>query len=907
MKYHCVAISATVLCVVGVRCWRSGDIRRSLSSLAQACSREPAIAADVARNAFAQTVLLPPKPIGGHTHATAAAVRSSATNFARLMAASIGGRLYSLSMSKSDQRHGIAGERQWFWAKDVHAVNQRSPPRPNDLHYMCDVDYYKDLPYFLAENVKPLLLYTFVPEDAASSGRDNSSFYFDASGRLNMLVSGGGSYCHFLWDYGMDSLIAVKKVFGIPVRSTVYAVERKQVGYSRQLILLTPVRVFEHLGAVLSTFLLDSRPLGRFIPLVQVGTETYVRFRIQTANGAQVTTGKAGSLLCATIDAKTDEAISLVSGLCVTKLQLPTVVGWVGKERRPEAALLTEYFRNHRGRTSLTVFPVEYAVRSYAYEPDQYDQDTRPKLEAFMSPLVHGAFCPVPDAAAERACVEGRINKLKGPEPKPNNFVFQCMEEFAELIVGGAVLAPVELDTVIAKQTRPAQKLSLAKAMVAGPYSMLVGVLKCFIKSEAYADVKDPRNISQYNDADKLEMAQFALALSEHMKQFKWYGPGKTPLEIAKRMVEICDNAKRFANISDLHRMDGTIKYVLRLLDRIVSMKAFRDHGAELNELLQRNAGNIGILPNGTSFEQGPTHGSGCSATSLYQTNRAAFLAYLAYRHTPDERGRYPTPEEAFDKLGLHFGDDGIDADLPISSHEWAAGKLGLQLEAEVVHRGEPGITFLARTYSSNVWYGSPDSMCDVRRQLSKFHTCVRLPANVPPEDKLVEKARGYVATDANTPVLGQLCRRAVALSSAEQRRRQLGLGHWWAQFDESVQFPNSNADGWMDAEFSRVFPEFDRDQFNEWLRSTGSLSQLLGAPLCCETKPATPTVSEVVVDGDVLPAKSTSSRPGPTSCSPDETQEKASRTSGGKDRRRNRKSGKDRGPAKTKSAQPMR
>jgi len=812
------------------------------------------------------------------------------------MASSIGGRLYSLSMSKSDQRHGIAGERQWFWAKDVHATNQLSSAHPNDLHYMCDVDYYKDIPFFLAEHAKPLLLYTFVPEEAASSGRDNSSFYFDESGRVNMHVSGGGHYRHHIWDYGMDSTIAVKTFLGVPVRAVVYAIERRQVGYCRQLVLLTPIRVFRHVAAVLSTFLLESRPIRRFNPLVRIGEESYVRFRVQTATGTMVTTGKPNSHLCATIDAKTDEAIGLVSGFSTVKLQLPTVIGWVGKDKRPEAALLTEFFRNKCPRVNLTVFPVDQAVRAYAYEPDQYDQNARPKLEAFMSPLVHGAFCPVPDAAAERACVEGRINKLKGPEPKPNNFVYHCMEEFAELVVGDVVLAPVGVDTVIEKQTRPAQKMSLARALVAGPYSMLSGVLKCFIKSEAYSDVKDPRNISQYNDADKLEMAQFALALSSHLKQFPWYGPGKTPLEIAQRVAEICEGARCFANVSDLHRMDGTIKMFLRLVDRMVFMKAFKDHGATLNELLNRNAGNIGILPNGTTFEQGPSHGSGCSATSTSQTLRAAFLAYLAFRHTIDERGRYPSPKEAFDKLGIHFGDDGLDADLPISSHEWAANKVGLVLEAAVVNRGEPGVTFLARYYSSDVWYGALDSMCDIRRQLSKFHTCVRLPSNVPPEDKLVEKARGYLATDANTPVIGQLCRRAVALSSAEQRRRQLGLGHWWSQFDESVQFPNSNANGWMDGEFSRLFPEFDRDQFDEWLRSTGSLSQLLGPPLCCETKPATPTVFEVVVDGDVLSAKSIESGSGTAPRRPDETAASASDTSGGKRRRRNRKPGKGSG-----------
>lgn len=854
-------------------------MRRVLSSLAQACSSEPDIASDVSRNAFVQTVLLPPKPIEGHTHPTAAALRTSATNFARLMAASIGGRLYSLSMSRSDQRKNIAGERQWYWAKDVNARNANDQPADRDLHYMCDVDYYKDMPKFLAEHQKPLLLYTVVPEDAASSGRDDTSFAFQSDGSLETTVAGGGCYRHQLWDYGMDSVLVVAKFFGIPYKATVFSIERRRVGYSRQLVLLAPIRVFKHVGALIARYLLETKEVKRFNPIVRAGDQTFVRFRVQRNDGMYVTTARAGSFLSATVDCKTDEAIAAVSRLCTTNLPMPTVIGWVGQDRRPEAAMLTEYFRLAGPAKIPTVFPVEQAVRAYAYEPETYDPDERPKLEAFMSPLVHGAFCPVPNAAGERACVEGRINKLKKPEPKPNNFVFACMQEFAELVVGDAVLAPVEVEFVESKQTRPAQKLSLAKAYVAGPFSMMTRRLKCFIKSEAYSDVKDPRNISTYNDADKLHMAQFALALSEHLKQFDWYGPGKSPLAIARRVADIAQTARTYVNVSDLHRMDGTVTETLRLVDRMVFMKAFKDHGSELNDLLNRNFGNIGTLPHGTKFEQGPSHGSGCSATSTSQTLRTAFLAYLAFRHTVVDGGRHPTREEAFSKIGIHFGDDGLDADLPIRSHEWAARKVGLILEADVVHRGQPGITFLARLYSPAVWNGALDSMCDIRRQLSKFHTCVRLPVGVPHESKLVEKAYGYVATDANTPVIGELCRRAVEFCDEGLRRTALGISHWWAQFDKSVQYPNENSEGWMDAEFDRVYPEFDRRVFDQWLRSTRSIKELLGPPLCVEIRAATPTIAPVVVDGDVQSASCTSSTAPHPSGDPEPKPEKRTKT----------------------------
>ena len=274
-----------------------------------------------------------------------------------------------------------------------------------------------------------------------------------------------------------------------------------------------------------------------------------------------------------------------------------------------------------------------------------------------------------------------------------------------------------------------------------------------------------------------------------------------------------------------------------------------------LNELLKRNVDNHGILPQGTHFDQGPSHGSGCSATSTSQTLRAAFTAYLGFRHARLPNGERYDAEQAFAALGIHLGDDGLDADLSTTDHSWAARKVGLVLEAGSVCRGDRGVTFLARYYSPDVWNGRTDSMCDIKRQLSKFHTTLRLPFGVSAEAKLVEKAMGFVATDGNTPIIGELCQKAVALSDDGLRRTNLGIQSWWAQFDTSVQFPNCNDDGWMDAELCAQFPEFDHGMFVDWLVSVRELGGLLRAPLCADPKPATPTDVPVVVDEDVLPA----------------------------------------------------
>jgi hypothetical protein len=622
------------------------------------------------------------------------------------------------------------------------------------------------------------------------------------------------------------------------------------------LILLQPISRFGLLTAWVANWIVDANLLSRFNPVVVgVNGMKFIRFNVVRNNKVFVTTAHPGEFLSATVSACQDNAIATVARLSTTNLMLPTTESWLGKDSRLSAALLTEFHRSLCPPPTAYVFPVRSAVREYQYKPSCFDQEAKSKLEAYMSPLIHGAFAPVPNKASEEQCVEGRINKLKKPEPFPHSFRDRCIREFADLVVGSEWLSPVCFESVETKQTGAAQKISLKKAVLQGP--MIKRILKCFIKTEAYPSVKDPRNISTFDDRVKLDMSQFCLALSEHCKKFSWYGPGKTPLEIALRVAEICSQAM-FVNVSDYHRMDGTISYVLRSVDRAVFMKAFGNHRSVLNELLKYCADNVGYLPHGTSFQQGPSQGSGNPDTSVAQTLRSAFTAYLAYRNVTLPQGSRYTPEEAFSKLGIHLGDDGLDPDLPVANHAWAAQRVGLVLEAAVVQRGEFGVNFLARYYSQEVWNGCPDSMCDVKRQLSKFHTTVRLPSNVPPEDKLVEKSLSYLATDRNTPVIGQLCRK-VSLFQSTPRVARLGVSTWWSKFEDSVQYPNSNVGGWMDVEFERLLPEFDRTVFDQWLAQVSRLSEILEAPLCTPVTPAMPTSVAVVVDGSVLDAERTS------------------------------------------------
>lgn len=207
---------------------------------------------------------------------------------------------------------------------------------------------------------------------------------------------------------------------------------------------------------------------------------------------------------------------------------------------------------------------------------------------------------------------------------------------------------------------------------------------------------------------------------------------------------------------------------------------------------------------------------------------------------------------EAFAALGLYGGDDGLSAGNP-SNMEKAAQMMGQELKSVRVVAPQP-VKFLARIYGPTVWEGAPDSCCDLLRQLSKFHTTVSLPISITPEMKLVEKCRSFLLTDANTPIMGLFCKRVMQTAEA------LGVASYsvpdivrWnvGGDDPDEQYPNNDEMGWMMQEAVDSLPEFDFEEFYEWIHmQDGTLSYFLRPPQFMERKKPK-IIGQVVVDGE--------------------------------------------------------
>jgi hypothetical protein len=132
----------------------------------------------------------------------------------------------------------------------------------------------------------------------------------------------------------------------------------------------------------------------------------------------------------------------------------------------------------------------------------------------------------------------------------------------------------------------------------------------------------------------------------------------------------------------------------------------------------------------------------------------------------------------------------------------------------------------------------------------------VAFPRDVTCEDKARDKAASYLLSDANTPVLGDLCR--VILGKLGAPSKKLNLGPYSETDDTEEQYPNAPSE-WMLTVAHRQLPGFDWRLFELWCANPGAV---LSPPLCIDlTKPAkrdcfvdgNPVTGVPYIENDVL------------------------------------------------------
>jgi hypothetical protein len=363
------------------------------------------------------------------------------------------------------------------------------------------------------------------------------------------------------------------------------------------------------------------------------------------------------------------------------------------------------------------------------------------------------------------AAVLGRVvlpQKISRSQ-KPTINMFKYRGEFINLVTrnGSVALHPVTSRELVMNMAGKQLK-RLTNFLEQGVASIRG---KAFLKAEAYQDEKDPRIISDMPEDNREESGTFAGPMGEFLKTMPWYAFGKTPSEIAHRVATICSEATEVTT-TDFSRFDG--HFTNFLVDFIIELWSalFPDFKMRVRELVRKTFDTPMIFgSSGYAYDPGMSIRSGWWWTSHAGSVTNAFVNYACLRH------KGMTPREAYESLGIYGGDDGLTAGITAEEFNATALRFSLSAKAESFHREHSplGVNFLARFYGPDVWFGDPSSICDVPRQMSKFHATPKLPSNVTWKDKLHEKTLAALLSDAQTPVFGDFLNHSKAFLEKER------------------------------------------------------------------------------------------------------------------------------------------
>jgi len=833
-----VSLAMSTAATTYVYCWwKDITLQYLVSKLLASTGITSVMPVEVMRKEFSTMDDVAKTVVKGHTHGTAAGDRTTARLFMNTFTKSLGLKPYAVQYSAQEQRLNQDGSRTYYWAKDLQTLPSLMELKVDTLVHMVDVDQYIDMPAFLLWHFKPILIYTFQPHFVAGSFADYH-FTFDAYNQVDYKVAGGGHYIHPVWAYGFDCIIVRRYFLGLCIMAATYMVDRRLTSDNHEVILLTPLRKWVGIPAIV-TYFLDGQTLQR----LRVVQGKFLRLEIVSKRGIYISTGKPNQQLEATISSKHDNALSLMeknSGIHLVVNQVETLT----KLDKDQCVMLLDYHREQNFDKPMTVFPVDKSVRRYQYYPGKFDCEAKPSLVAFMSPLVEGAFAPDKCLNNEEAMVLKRVKEVTS-EVVITKFLAQVIDEFVQQL-NITDLIPCDVQEVYARQDRPSQRVILKRA----EFLRDQRIIQAFAKAEAYMKVTPPRVISTVTGPHKRDYSCYTYALADALALKNFYAFGQTPESIANEVSNICLLSAHVL-VTDYSKFDGHLSNALRLLERQVWMFAFPQHRNELSIILDNTMYLKAHATFGTTYDTGTSRCSGSPETSVMNTIDNAFITFLAWRKL-----NLP-PDYAYKKLGIYGGDDGLTPDLPAQAANVAAKMVGQVLDVKVIERDKEGVKFLSRYYSPYVWTGMPDSCCDLFKTLSKFHTTHHI-TGVTNVDKLVEKCRAYSLTDANTPLIGvfvlKVCELAkrVGYTIPKEIFSELVWNSW---MDVDLQYPNRNIDGWMAA----YLPEcLELRRYFNFLDTAQTLEQLLFTPLIYEPLP--PVVAEeVVINGErvaVAPAQ---------------------------------------------------
>lgn len=705
-----------------------------------------------------------PRLIPNHPHAYEAAHRLACHNAIHALIAKAKKTVYEVSASHRSK--GLRGYHDHYTSRDLEYPVQKDEMIPTDVIVMIDVDYYLDMPTWISYGL-PIIMYTMTP--GAISGRYHNTSWTIENSQLSVQVTGGARYTHPLWNYNHDTMI-VTTPYGYKVHTRV---DIRPVDDLRSIICLTPVH-FEYTLPWAMGKRMDGANLTR---LETNCTEHYESLTIMTPAGKMHSIRNKTASACVTVphdvmtalfqrfneseNPKISDIQTTLDKLGITKSNV--------LDSYNAAGVTIGYFRELAGKPLSNTAVVEHYTYMLEDSEASMDHSEKPRVDEKLSlPSVTTIPAKVPfantsnDAAAEVT----RHQDVRNPRDftVPPDFL-QYVKEFKELSLSEAMLTPRSLtpytmEEISSRQTLPAQVLKNTRTTIE-PIPNIRDSRECkvsaFTKAEAYSSFKDPRNISATDPTHTLTLSCYTYAVKEaFFKKTSWYCPGLSLPNMAQKLqsfVHLASSLKLDVAETDYSRYDGTISKSLResveetMYSDLFSLPVDSHQMIKFIKAEYHAKAHTKYGP----YDPDGSRLSGSPLTTDGNTLIGAVVDYYTLRITTNW-----SKEECYQRLGLHFGDDGIS--LFVDDAHKIATSVGLKLKLERRTEGHP-LGFLGRLFP-NIW-ADLSSIQDPLRVWPKINIVM----NGSAKTALQQRWYAYLASDRHTPCLRAYCEKMLLLT----------------------------------------------------------------------------------------------------------------------------------------------
>nr|WPV63057.1 MAG: RNA-dependent RNA polymerase [Wufeng shrew nodavirus 11] len=668
---------------------------------------------------------------------------------------------------------------QHYAVADLHAAVAADEPRDTDVIACIDVDYYLRDPDTVFGYVNPAIIHTFQPR--AVSGTDGDSPFRIIDNSVVYDVSGGSSWRHQVWDWtrfgeflefpvqssglcrfflrclGIRKYVYHKVHFARPWESCPH----------RALVWLLPQYTAWQISWLPSD--LRSRRLSRidFRDTTRPGWNSLVYL---DDNEVRISFGREGE--DASMDMRKDN-FDVLMGLQSAQSVTSRMLG-MGYNQPKDLALLGQYFRK---AVVESIEPPRFArpISVKVHWPASFEAETEEcSARSYSEPLVsdENLMPMIKRWECLSNSLEKRVAFVKNLTEPPSRYN-RLAEEFVRLVVPVPDIGvPFTLEQAREELSKPSQVLAVANIWetVDMEHRRLI---EAFVKNEP--TMKNGRIISSFADARfLLKFSTFSLKFrdnvlhSEHSRH--WFCPGLTPGAIALKVQEYCGSVFQPSE-GDFSNLDGSVS--LWLQRRVMNAVYHRYFHPSYSKELRSYTDMMVSCPArakrfGFRYDAGVGVKSGSPTTCDLNTVVNAFVMYCAVRRALPEL----SPGEAYQHIGLAFGDDGLFDAAFTTSWNKVALDLGLTLKIEN-HKSENGVCFLARVFP-NPWL-TTTSFQDPLRTWRKLHMTSRNPT-VPLADAAVDRLEGYLVTDRFTPITSEyasaMIRHYLPLTSPDRVRR---------------------------------------------------------------------------------------------------------------------------------------